>query len=335
MNKNSDKILVTGGSGLVGKELLSQLLDNGYRVRAIKHHSEIKVKSPNLEIVEGDLLDVISLEEAMKGITFVFHCAAIVSYDPADRYRLLKYNIEGTANLVNACIDASIQKLVHVSSVAAIGRLEKDDHEKLVTEKTPWTEKNSNSNYGKSKFLSEMEVWRGAGEGLNVVIVNPSLILGGDNWDNGSSAIFKSAYNEIPWYSDGVSGFVDVQDVAGAMILLIESDIRSERFILSSENLSFREIFSSIAKCFGKKPPNRRVNKFLAEIVWRLEKVKAILSGKRPLLTKETAKSSLGKVYFDNSKILKALPGFTFTPIHETIERTCRAMEEKYRLQKK
>ncbi|MBN9349788.1 MAG: NAD-dependent epimerase/dehydratase family protein [Chitinophagaceae bacterium] len=329
MNRDTDKILVTGASGLVGKELVQQLLDRGYRVRALYHKSPIEIKDSNLEIFQGDILDVVSIEEAISQITHVFHCAAIVSYDPIDRYRLMKYNIEGTANVVNACIDAKVQKFVHVSSVAAIGRLRQDE---MVNEETQWTEKNNNSNYGKSKYLGELEVWRGLGEGLDVVIVNPSLILGGDNWSTGSSAIFKSAYEEFPWYSEGISGFVDVKDVAAAMIRLMESDISGQRFILSGENLSYREIFNTIAQCFGKKPPHRRVTPFLAELVWRLEKIKAMINGKRPLLTKETAQTSLAKVYFDNSKILKALPGFEFTPLHETIERTCKVLKEKYKL---
>lgn len=329
MNNSTDKIFVTGGAGLVGKELLQQLLDLGYHVRALYHSSPIEIEHHHLETIKGDLLDVVLLEEAMQGITHVFHCAAIVSYDPSDRYRLLKMNVEGTANIVNACIDAKIQKLVHVSSVAAIGR---NRHGEWVNESMQWSEKTNNSAYGKSKYYAEMEVWRGIGEGLQAVIVNPSLILGGDDWSTGSSAIFKSAYEEFPWYSEGVSGFVDVQDVARAMIMLMNSDITDERFILSGENCSFREIFTTIAQCFGKKPPHKKVTRFLAELVWRCEKLKGKISGKKPLLTKESARTSLSAVYFDHSKVLKFLPGFSFTPIRQTIERTCEKMKKKYRL---
>lgn len=329
MNTSTDKIFVTGGAGLVGKELLQQLLDLGFHVRALFHSAAIELKHPNLETIKGDVLDVVLLEEAMSGVTHVFHCAAIVSYDPADRYRLLKMNVEGTANVVNACIDANIQKLVHVSSVAAIGRIRKGE---TVNETMQWTEKTNNSVYGKSKYYAEMEVWRGIGEGLKAVIVNPSLILGGDNWNTGSSAIFKSAYDEFAWYSEGVSGFVDVRDVARAMIMLMNSDISAERFILSGENCSFREVFTAVANCFGKKPPHKKVTPFLAELVWRLEKIKGKISGKKPLLTKESARTSLATVYYDHSKILKFLPEFSFTPIHETIERTCNVMKKKYQL---
>jgi len=328
LNTATDKIFVTGGAGLVGKELLQQLLNKGYHVRALYHHSPIEADHPNLEKVQGDILDVVLLEEALAGITHVFHCAALVSYAPSDRYRLLRLNTIGTANLVNACIDEGVKKLVHVSSVAAIGR----NRNGMVNEAMAWSEKANNSYYGKSKYLAEMEVWRGIGEGLDAVIVNPSLILGGDDWSSGSSAIFKSAYDEFPWYSMGMSGFVDVRDVARAMILLMESNITAQRFILSGENLRFKKVFTDIAHCFGKKPPHKKVTSFLAEIVWRIEALKGLFTGKKPLLTKETARTALTSIEFDHSKILNALPGFRFTPISETIEYTCENLKKKYHL---
>ncbi|HRN72751.1 MAG TPA: NAD-dependent epimerase/dehydratase family protein [Ginsengibacter sp.] len=329
MNKETDKIFITGASGLVGKELLHRLLDEGYRVRALVHNKLVDYTHPNLEFIEGDVLDVVLLEEAMRGITHVFHSAAIVSYDPSDKYRMLKINVEGTANVVNVCIDSGVQKLVHVSSVAAIGR----DHKgETVNEEIQWTEEANKSNYSKSKYLSEMEVWRGIGEGLDAVIVNPSIIFGGDDWSKGSLAIFKSAYNEFSWYSEGVAGFVDVRDVVSAMIQLMYSPIAAERFILNSECLSFREVFTEIANCFGKRPPHRKVTPFLAAIVWRYEKLKGMITGRKPLLTRETAMSSLGKVYYDNSKVLKALAGFTFIPVKDTIAYTCRMLKERNNL---
>lgn len=328
-NTTQKKILVTGGAGLVGNELIKQLLATGEKVRAIYHSTPLSLSHPNLQIVQCDILDVVCLNETMRGITHVYHSAALVSYDPKDKQKLLKINIEGTANVVNACIDAGVKKLVHVSSVAALGRIRKNE---MVTEKMNWTEETSNSIYGKSKYFGEMEVWRGIGEGLNAAIVNPSLILGGNNWENGSSAIFKNAFNEFKWYTEGVSGFVDVRDVARAMILLMNSEITAERFILNGENLPYREIFSSIAKCFGKKPPYKKVTPLIAELIWRLEEIKTKLTGKKHLLTKETVRTALAKVYFDNRKILNALPGFQFTKIKDTIEYTCEVLKEKYSL---
>ena len=328
-NTAEKQILVTGGSGLVGNELITQLLDAGERVTVIQHASSIHISHPNLSILQCDILDVLLLEEIMQDITHVYHAAALVSYSPKDKKQLLKINVEGTANVVNACINNHVQKLVHVSSVAALGRIRNGEQ---VSEKMNWTEETSNSIYGKSKYYGELEVWRGAAEGLQVVIVNPSLIFGGTNWESGSSAIFKKAYEEFPWYTNGVTGIVDVRDVARAMIALMKSDITSERFILNGENLSYKDIFTTIANGFDKKPPSKKVTPFLAEIVWRMEAIKSRITNKKSLLTKETARTAQAKVYFDNQKILKALPQFHFTNIKDTIEFTCNRLIEKYQL---
>ncbi len=328
-HSENKKILVTGTAGLVGGELLKQLLADGYTVTALYHSAPLRLSHPNLTAEQCDILDVSRLNEVMQGITNVYHCAALVSFDKKDKYNLLKINIEGTANVVNACIDAEVEKIIHVSSVSALGRIRTGE---VVTEKMNWTEETSNSIYGKSKYLGEMEVWRGAGEGLQAAVVCPSLIFGGSNWDSGSSAVFKSVWNEFKWYTEGGGGFVDVRDVAKAMILLMNSEITNERFILSGENLPYREVFTEIAKCFSKKPPYKKVTPFMAEIVWRLELLKAAITGKKSLLTKETAQTALTTVYFDNNKILKAFPRFHFTPISETIKNTCATLKETYHL---
>ncbi len=332
LSKNivSDKnILVTGAAGLVGSEVTKQLLVDGYCVTALYHSTPLTISHPNLSIKQCDILDTTSLEDVMQDVTHVYHCAAIISFEPKDKNKLFKINIEGTENVVNACINANIQKLIHVSSVSALGRIRNGE---IVTEHMNWTEETSNSNYGKSKYLGELEVWRGIGEGLQAAIVNPSTILGGDNWNSGSTALFKSAYNEFKYYTEGINGFVDVRDVARAMILLMNSKISSQRFILNSENLSYKEIFFTMAKCFEKKPPQKNVSPFLAEIVWRLEAIKSATTGKKQLLTKETARTSMASVKFDNSKILQAFPTFQFIPIADTINWTCKNLKEKYHL---
>jgi dihydroflavonol-4-reductase len=323
------KILVTGAAGLLGSELVKQLLDKGYTVVAIYNKTPLTISHLNLTVQQCDILDLTSLEEIMEGIWQVYHCAAIVSFDPKEKNHLFKINIEGTENIVNACLNANVQKLVHVSSVGALGRIRNGE---VVTEKMNWSEETSNSIYAKSKYLGEMEVWRAIGEELQAVIVNPSIILGGDNWDNGSSALFKSVYNEFKWYTEGVSGFVDVRDVAGAMIMLMNSKISGERFILSSENISYKELFSLMAKGFGKNPPPKKVTPFLAEMVWRLEALKAMFTGKRKLLTKETARTAQSTVIYNNNKVLDALPGFQFTPIAKSIAFTCATLKAKYHL---
>ncbi len=317
-------ILVTGGAGLVGKALIRQLLSAHEPVRAIYNHTPINGFT-GLDTMQCNILDVAGLQEAMQGITEVYHCAAKVSFNPRHKRDLFKVNIEGTANLVNAALEAGVRKFVHVSSVAALGRIRNDE---LIDESMNWTEETSNSTYGQSKYLGEMEVWRGIAEGLQGVVVNPSIILGSGDWENGSSKIFKSVYDEFPWYTDGVTGFVDVEDVARAMIGLMESDISGERFILSAEDRSYGDVFRLIAKGFDKKPPHKKVTPFIAALVWRREALKSWFTGKDPLVTRETAKTAMATAHFDNSKLLKYLPGFSYTDLEESIIRICHEFEQ-------
>ena len=323
-------IFVTGASGLVGSHLIQSLIEKGMPVRALYRQTIPTFKgAEKVSWIKGDILDIAILEEAMQGISQVYHCAAIVSFSPKQADTMLHANVEGTANVVNACLQHKIQKLVYVSSVAALGRIRQGAP---VDETMNWTPETSNSIYGKSKFLAEMEVWRGMGEGLNVAIVNPVIILGAGDWNKGSSEIFKSAYNEFPWYTTGVSGFVDVMDVVDAMQILMQSDVQGQRYILSGANLPYQEIFTRIANAFNKRPPSKKVTPLLAAIVWRLEAVKGFFTGKTPLLTKETAATAQAVVNFDNTKFLKAFPSFTYRTIEDTINRTCAELKELHHL---
>jgi len=320
-------ILVTGGAGLVGNELIRQLLADGKNVKAIFNKTPLQISTAeNLEQFQCDILDVIGLEEAMKDIEQVYHCAAIVTFNPKRRDEMYKVNIEGTANIVNAALDAGVKKLVHVSSVAALGRIRED---KPIDETMNWTEETSNSRYGQSKYLAEMQVWRGIGEGLDAVMVNPVIILGAGDWNGSSSQLFKSVYNEFPWYADGTTGFVDVRDLVKVMMQLMNSNVSAERFIISAENRSYADVFNLMAKAFGKKPPYKKVTPMLAKIVWRLEAIKSLFTGKDPLVTKETVKTALAKVNFDNSKLKKFLPGFNYMKIEDSITDTCAVFQQK------
>ena len=319
-------VLVTGGAGLLGKELITQLLQQGKLVRAIYNNTKLPdFHNDNLQQIQCNILDVVGLEEAMNDIEQVYHCAAIVSFNPGRRQEMFKINIEGTANVVNAALDAAVKKMVYVSSVAALGRIRENEP---INESMNWTEETSNSAYGQSKYLAEMQVWRGIGEGLDAVMVNPVIILGAGNWNGGSSQIFKTAYEEFPWYTDGSTGFVDVRDVAKAMIELMHSNVSAERFILSAENKTYAEVFNLIAKAFGKKPPQKKVTPLLAKIVWRLEAIKSFFTAKDPLLTRETAATAMAKVTFDNSKLKKFLPGFSYRKIEDSIADTCIALQQ-------
>jgi dihydroflavonol-4-reductase len=320
-------ILVTGGAGLVGNELIKQLLAQGKTVKAIYNKSALAFdNSSTLISVPCDILDVYALEDAMQDVKEVYHCAAIVSFAPKDENKLYKINVEGTANVVNACLNAGVSKLVHVSSVAALGRIRIGE---MINETMQWTAETSNSKYGHSKYLAEMEIWRGVAEGLNAVVINPVIILGAGNWNEGSSKLFKSVYDGFPWFTTGTSGFVAVQDVASAMIQLMESDIAAEKFIISAENTTYQFILNMIAKGFNKKVPSKKVTPFLAAITWRLEAIKSKFTGASPLITRETAATSLAEVKFDNSKLLKFLPAFRYTNLEETIVNTCNELLQK------
>ena len=315
-------IFVSGGTGLVGSHLIKSLVKEGKKIIAIYRGSiPSDLLFDSVQWIKGDILDIVALEEIMIGVEQVYHCAAIVSFNPARRLEMFKINVEGTANMVNAAINSGIKKLLFVSSVAALGRIRNGQ---LIDETMNWTKETSNSDYGKSKYLAEMEVWRGIGEGLDAVIINPVIILGAADWNKGSAGMFKSAYNEFPWYTTGSGGFVDVHDVVKAMTLLMESDISGQRFIISAENKTYQQVFAMMSKGFEKKPAYKKVTPFLAGIIWRLEAIKGLFSGNDPLLTKETANTALTNVAYNNTKLLHQLPHFSYTPLEDTIQRVCK-----------
>jgi dihydroflavonol-4-reductase len=320
-------VLVTGGTGFLGAYIIKELIEKGQRVRAIRRSDALPFFLPSniaekVEWVQGDILDLVGLEEAMEGMDAVIHAAAKVSFAAGDRRELFHTNIEGTANVVNVALIRNIRRFVYVSSVGALGRTA---HGETVTEEKKWEDNRLNTNYSISKFYGEMEVWRAIGEGLPAVIVNPSTILGYGDWNASSCAIFKNVYREFPWYTEGVNGFVDVTDVARAVAALLENGITGERYILNGENWCFRQLFDRIAAGFGKNPPSREATPFLAAIAWRLEKVNSLFSGHPSLLTRESARVAQSRTFFDKSKILRQLPGFTFTPLEQTIREACQA----------
>jgi dihydroflavonol-4-reductase len=327
-------IFVTGGAGLVGAALLKQLLaQNKGPIKALYRNNFpptlTKDEVQQIQWVKGNVLDTSLLYEELKGCKQVYHSAAVVSYHQKRREQMYRINIEGTANMVNASLENGVEKFLQVSSVAAIGRIRKGEQ---VNEETKWTEETNRSHYGKTKYLSELEVWRGIGEGLNAVMVNPSIILGESTWEVGSTALFKNAWNEFPWYTNGGTGYVDVKDVVRAMVRLMDSNITAQRYILSNEHLTFKQVLTKMAETFGKQPPKREAKPWMGEIVWRLEHVKSLITGKEPLLTKETTRTAHASTFFSNEKIKKALPGFEFTPVDATIERTCKWLKEYYNL---
>jgi nucleoside-diphosphate-sugar epimerase len=320
-------VLITGGTGFIGSYIIKELVEKGYTVRALRRSTSKLPFYISEEIfnrvkwIEGDVLDVVSLSEAMEGVDQVIHSAAIISFFRKDKKEMYKINIEGTTNVVNLALEKNVKRFVHISSVAAVGRTPAGGQ---VNEEKKWEDNKSNTHYSITKYKSELEVWRGIAEGLNAVILNPSTVIGYGDWNTSSCRLFKTVYDEFAWYPTGVNGFVDIEDVAKAAVLLMESDINEQRFIVNGDNWPFQQLFNTIADNFGKKRPYKEATPFMGEIAWRMEKVKSFLTRKKPLLTKETAAVSYTKTYFDNQKILAALPGFSFTPLEESIQKACK-----------
>jgi nucleoside-diphosphate-sugar epimerase len=321
-------VLITGGTGFLGSYIIKHLIEKGYAVRAIRRSNKLPFWIPKqifdkVEWIDGDVLDVVALEEAMEGVDTVIHSAAVVSFVKKEQRNMYQVNVEGTANVVNMMLEKNVRRLVYISSVAALGRTADGGH---VNEEKKWEESKVNTHYAISKYKAELQVWRGMAEGLEAVILNPSTILGYGDWNSSSCAIFRNVFNEYKWFVPGINGFVDVEDVAKVTVLMMESNINEERFIINGDTWSFQKLQESIAEAFGKKKPTRKTTPFLMSIAWRLEKVKSIFTGKKPLITRESARVAQSQTWFENDKLLKALPGLQFIPLEETIIRAC----EKY-----
>ena len=322
-------IFLTGGTGFVGAYTIKNLVQKGYTIRALKRRSSRlpffipKEICEAVDWVDGDVLDIVSLQDAMKGADAVIHTAAIVSFLKKDRKEMYAVNVDGTANVVNAALELGIPRLVHISSIAALGRT---TNAEMVTEEKKWEENKNNTHYAISKHHAEVHAWRGFAEGLRGVILNPSTVLGFGDWHRSSCALFRNAYREFPWFTNGVNGFVGVEDVAEAAVRMLDSGITEKRFIVNAENWGFRKLFTCMAEKFHKKPPYREATRTMGEIAWRIEGFKSLLTGRKPLLTRETAKVAQSKTSFDNGAIVKALPRFQFSPLESVVKNAC----EKY-----
>ena len=313
-------ILVTGANGLLGSYLVRELIRRGERVRGLRRaKSDLSLLgeyADKVEWVEGDVRDIFSLEEAMRGVTKVYHSAALISMQPRDLDDMLSVNAEGTANVVNAALDRGIEKLLYVSSVAAFGRPEQKV--RLIDENYDIKDSKNNFAYYKSKLYAERELWRGIAEGLNAVIINPSTILGGGFWHLTPNAIFDQVYKGLPFYTNGVNGFVDVRDVVDVAIRLMDSDISGEKFIVSAENVSFRDVMWMAADAMKTKRPYIKAGKLLGGIAWRLEAVRSLFRSAPAIITQDSVALGIDDFYYGNDKVTKTL-NFKFRPIRKTI----------------
>jgi dihydroflavonol-4-reductase len=323
-------IFVTGGTGLVGSHLLYDLVKKGLSVRALLRSgsSTEEVKKifsfysenadelfSKITWIEGDLLDVCSLTEGMKDVTQVYHCAALISLDPKDGEKMISVNVTGTANVVNAAIEMKIRKLCYVSSVATLGTAKG----KYITEETAWNEEANFSAYTISKYLSENEVWRAAEEGLPVVIVNPTIILGPGSLHRSSGLFFKKAIEGISWYSKGGMGYVDVRDVTQAMTMLMQGEVSNQKFIVSSENLSFRKFFELLCLVMRKPIPTKRAGRLILEFAWRADKFRNRISGRPHCFTRQMARHASETLAFSNEGI-KSVLSINFIPVIDCLK---------------
>lgn len=319
-------VFVTGGTGLVGSHLLLNLAKAGNTVRALKRESSnidvvkrIFAYYRNEDLfqkiiwVDGDITDVISLEDGIGEAKYVYHTAALVSFNPSDKQKLYKFNIEGTANVVNACLEKRVRKLCYVSSTAAVGKSKNDE---TVVESNAWDEEEVNSNYAISKHYAENEVWRGVAEGLSAIIVNPCVIIGPGDWNRSSSTLFRTVQKGLKFYTGGSNAFVDVRDVADAMEMLMKSDIDSDRFLLVGENLSYKSLFEKIATSMEVNPPTILVKGLWIDLFWRLEKLRTFFTRNSPVVTSESAQSAVNSVAYSANKFSDKMK-YTFRDIDE------------------
>ncbi|MEN8775468.1 MAG: SDR family oxidoreductase [Polaribacter sp.] len=327
-------ILVTGGTGLVGAHLLYHLLKNDKKIRAI-YRSKDKIESvkkvfsyytddvtliDKIDWFKADITEVPAMIPAFVGVKKVYHCAAFISFNPKDYIEMRKINIHGTAIIVNLSIDAKIDKLCFVGSIASVGESINDQ---LITEENEWNKELDNSGYSITKFGAEMEVWRASQEGVEVVIVNPGVILGSGFWQSGSGKLFSQVYNGFKYFTEGITGFVGVKDVVKTMILLMDSTIKNQRFILVSENKTYKDVLFAIADGFGKKRLSKKIKPWQTTILWRSSAFVAKISGVQPLLSKYSARSAHSVSKYSSQKIKEAL-NYQFEKVDTVIKDVCK-----------
>lgn len=328
-------IFVTGGTGLLGSHLLYLLTSKGNKVRAIyRDKSKInqvqklfdfynapKTQFQNIEWVECDVLDIATLDEVMQSVEEVYHCAAMVSFRKRDYSLMLKTNRGGTANVVNCALTNGVKRFCHVSSTAAVGKTYDQTRVGYVVETNKWDPEDNHSGYAITKYLSENEVWRGIEEGLNAVIINPSVIIGPGNWNESSLSIFKTLSNGLQFYTAGANAFVDVRDVVNAMQRLVSTpEAFSQRFLCTGSNVSFKQLFDEACVHMNRKPPRFLAGKFLSGLAWRISALLSLFTGKQTV-TKDSARSAQAIVRYDSKKLITFL-SLEFTNFKETVRHT-------------
>lgn len=314
------KIAVTGGTGLVGSYLLRLLVHLGHRNiwamrRANSSMDLVAEIEDKINWMEADLLDTNALYRFFEGVDYAFHCAALVSFDPRERENLFRVNVNGTAEVVNACIHHKVKRLIHCSSVAALGKPLSGN---VIDEETEWKSGKRTSQYGLSKYKAELEIWRGMGEGLSTVIVNPSLTLGGGHWHRGSLKLIRSIAKGMPFYPSGTGGFVDVRDLATMLVAVADHQFKGERFICCAENKSYKKVIYTLSDTFNVKPPKRPIKGWLIPFIPPFFRLLRFLGWRIPRVSRDILRSSHENNIFDNSKSQKQIP-FEYRPLNQTL----------------
>lgn len=322
-----DKILVTGGTGFIGSYILRELVQRGYQnIHALRReNSSMELVKPFKNAIvwhTAEIEDVDQIYSLIRGSITVIHAAALVSFAPGDRERLYEINVQGTETIVNACLYHGVNRLIHISST---GALAKNKDGKPINEKTKWIDDKHTSQYGRSKHQAEMEVWRGMAEGLSAIILNPSIVLGAGDWSSSSCKLFMKIHDGLKFHTPGRTGFVDVRDVARISTDMITHDTVNESYILSGENLYFKDVFDKMAQGLGKKPPSLPAPKWIAKSLVAIETIKTMITRGEPLLTSDSVRSAYKNFSYDNQKI-KALD-YRFIPIQQTIQETTQLLK--------
>lgn len=327
-------VLVTGGTGFLGAHLICNLLKQDFEVRSLIRETssmdlfnrvasfygkEVLLLVGKINWVKGDISDIFSIHEALQDISEVYHCAAEVSFDIKKKVQLYKTNVIGTANIVNVCIESGISRLCYVSSIGALGSSETSEE---TDELSPRKKSSHQSAYSESKYLAELEVWRGIAEGLNAVIVNPSVIIGPGSFEDGFGKLLKLINNGLKYYPSGTNAWVDVRDVATTMIKLMKLQEHEERYIVSAENISYRTIFEMIANHLQKTPPQRKASKSLMNFVMFLAALRKIISGKQNPLSREIIRISSGQSFYSSKKLITKT-GINFIPVAASVSDAC------------
>jgi nucleoside-diphosphate-sugar epimerase len=310
-------ILVTGASGLLGQHLVETLTRQVHSIRVLVRKSSHVSFPSGVEIHEGDVLDIHSLGESLQGAETVIHAAGLVSFNPRRRDEIYAVNVEGTRNVVNACLQRGVKTVVHISSVAALGRKEGSP----ISETDPWTGIYAND-YAQSKYLAELEMFRGGEEGLTVSLVNPAVILSGQPLHRSSGSLMDYAWKERRFYTLGRLNYVDIRDVAEAVLRLLEKPQPGERFTLCGGNISYLEFFNAVAQRWNKRAPSVRIPDAVVKLFGIAEELRGLVTGREPLVTRHSAAMTTRQFKYDTSKATSGL-GLHFRSLDETLDWCC------------